>query len=43
MLDIHLQNQTNTQIKHIPKSTVFHHSFMFRHVCAILRELVKQI
>jgi len=42
LLNIHLQTPVNAQDTNIPKSMVFHHSYMFQHICAILREFKHQ-
>ena len=31
------------QVTNMHKNKVFHHSYMFRHVCDILRELVRDV
>jgi hypothetical protein len=42
LLNIHLQTQVITQVTNIPKSMVFHHSYMFQHISAFLREFQHQ-
>jgi hypothetical protein len=40
--NVHLQNQVNVQFRNTHTSTAFHHSYMFRHVCAIPMERIHQ-
>jgi len=40
---IRLQNQTTHKLQTYTKNTEFHHCYVFRHVCAILRKSIHQI
>jgi hypothetical protein len=42
LLNIHLQTPVNAQVTRIPKSMVLHQSYMFQHICDILREFKHQ-
>ena len=43
LFNIHLWNQYNAQDKSVFENVAFRCSYMFRHVCAITREIIHQI